>query len=101
MNDTINSYREELIQLVNNASQENGLFETRVPGVCTLRSDSKTCTNPGIYEPMLCLLLQGSKKLYIGEQELRYNELNYLLVPVMIPVVGEIIQASETEPYMG
>ncbi|WP_181405243.1 AraC family transcriptional regulator [Aestuariibacter sp. GS-14] len=101
MNPQVHTYQKELIELTARVSQENGLMETRVPGVRTLRSNSKTCTSPAIYEPMLCLLLQGSKKLYVGENVFQYNALDYLMVPIMMPVIGEIVQACDNEPYVG
>ncbi len=101
MDQKIKHYQQSLIDMTARISTENGMNETNVPGVKTIRSTSKTCNSPTIYEPMVCLLLQGTKNLYVGEQKIHYHELSYLIIPIMMPVVGEIVQACEAEPYIG
>lgn len=101
MDQQLKQYQKSLIALTERVSTEEGFNDTNVPGVRTLRSSSKTCNSPTIYEPMVCLLLQGSKNLYVGDQKIHYNELSYLIIPIMMPVTGEIVQACETSPYIG
>lgn len=101
MDQQLKQYQQSLIEMVERVSTNEGIYDTNVPGVRTLRSTSKTCNSPAIYEPMVCLLLQGSKNLYVGDQKIHYQELSYLIIPLMMPVTGEIVQASETKPYVG
>ena len=101
MDQQLKQYQQSLIEMVERISTNEGIYDTNVPGVRTLRSTSKTCNSPTIYEPMVCLLLQGSKNLYVGDQKIHYQELSYLIIPLMMPVTGEIVQASETKPYVG
>ena len=101
MDQQLRQYQQSLIALTERVSTDEGINDTNVPGVRTLRSSSKTCNSPAIYEPMVCLLLQGSKNLYVGDQKIHYNELSYLIIPIMMPVTGEIVQACETKPYIG
>ena len=101
MDQQLKQYQQSLIEMVERVSTNEGIYDTNVPGVRTLRSTSKTCNSPTIYEPMVCLLLQGSKNLYVGDQKIHYNELSYLIIPIMMPATGEIVQACETKPYIG
>ena len=101
MDQQLKQYQQSLIEMVERVSTNEGIYDTNVPGVRTLRSTSKTCNSPTIYEPMVCLLLQGSKNLYVGDQKIHYNDLSYLIIPIMMPVTGEIVQACKTKPYIG
>lgn len=53
-----------------------------------------------VYQPMLHLVLQGSKILSVGEQLLRYPAGTYFIVPVDVPATGEIQPSNADEPYL-
>ena len=101
MNPQLQHYQDKLVELVSRISRSDGSGLTKVPGVTTIRSTNQTCTRPAIYDPMLCLTVQGQKRLHVGDKVFSYNELSYLMVPIMMPVVGEIVQASEDKPFIG
>ena len=86
--------RQQLLQPVLASISATGVNDSQVPGLRLFRSDAPTSATPTIYQPTLCLLLQGSKQLLIGEEQLTYSELQYLLVPVLLPVSGKIVKAS-------
>ena len=93
--------RQQLLQPVLASISATGVNDSQVPGLRLFRSDAPTSATPTIYQPTLCLLLQGSKQLLIGEEQLTYSELQYLLVPVLLPVSGKIVKASSQAPYLG
>lgn len=101
MNEKIRQYQQSLIDITSRINDGNGVVETNVPGLKTVRSCETSCTNPAVYEPMFCLLLQGAKNLRMGEKIIHFKEMSYLMVPVMLPVLGEIVNACEEKPYMG
>jgi AraC-like DNA-binding protein len=53
-----------------------------------------------IYEPALCLILQGSKTATTGDQTVRLDPGKALLVSHDLPVVSRITKASASEPYL-
>lgn len=53
-----------------------------------------------IYEPVVCLILQGSKVASIGDQRVDLRPGDALLVSHDLPVVSRITKASKTEPYI-
>jgi AraC-like DNA-binding protein len=55
----------------------------------------------GLFEPKICLVLQGAKQIMIGEQILRYDPATFFIASVELPVSGCIIEASPTHPYIG
>ena len=54
----------------------------------------------GMYEPMINLVLQGSKTLTIGDEVLRYNPANYFVMSIDVPGTGVLNQGKNGEPYL-
>jgi AraC-like DNA-binding protein len=71
--------------------------KTGLPRVAMVRSEG--CADQ-VYEPMLHLVLQGSKSLSIGDQNLRFEEATYFVVPVHVPATGEVQSDAADEPYL-
>lgn len=99
--DAREALRQQMLQPLLNILTTSGVSNSCVPGLRLFRSDAPTSATPTIYEPTLCLLLQGCKQLLLGEEVLQYSTLQFLLVPVMLPVSGKIVHASSGEPYIG
>ena len=55
----------------------------------------------GVSRPMLCVIAQGSKEIYVGERRYRYDPFHYLLVTAELPVVGQVVESSEDRPFLG
>ena len=53
-----------------------------------------------MYEPSLCLIAQGSKRVSLGEHSFVYDASSHLLVSVDLPLVGHIQEASSDVPYL-
>ena len=53
-----------------------------------------------VYEPLVCLVLQGSKTTSIGDGQVDLHPGDALLVCHDLPVVSRITQASKAEPYI-
>lgn len=53
-----------------------------------------------IYEPSLTVILQGRKHVTVGEEVFFYDEANFLLTSIDMPVMSCVVEASETAPYM-
>ena len=53
-----------------------------------------------LYEPVICLILQGSKIVSIGEQSVEVHPGDALLVSHDLPVVSRVTKASIQEPYL-
>ncbi|MBO9400496.1 AraC family transcriptional regulator [Shimia sp. R9_3] len=70
----------------------DGLFAFADPNV----SD---CT-PGFYEPIMCLVLQGTKEAQIGGRVIRYTAGDTLVVSHAVHVESAVIQASAEAPYV-
>jgi AraC-like DNA-binding protein len=81
------------------ASQE-GMTETGIPGVFVVRANSATAPLPSVYEPSLCIVLQGRKRTMLRQETYIYDPFHYLVVSVSLPMAGQIIEASPERPYL-
>lgn len=52
-----------------------------------------------LYEPVICLILQGAKKVTSGDNTIVIHAGEYLVVSHYLPVTSQIIQATADEPY--
>lgn len=49
----------------------------------------------------ICVLVQGDKNLYLGEQKYTYNENFYLIGSIKMPVKSELLDTSPKKPCLG
>ncbi len=52
-----------------------------------------------VYNPVICLILQGRKEMSVGQQYVELDEGDMLLVSHDLPVASKITQASVERPY--
>lgn len=56
--------------------------------------------NAIMYEPSLCIILQGSKAVGFGDELFSYDSKEYLLSSTHIPAIVKILEASKEVPYV-
>ncbi|EJM99712.1 AraC family transcriptional regulator [Herbaspirillum sp. YR522] len=79
---------------------QDGTFACALAGVKLIRCSSPTMPMPVIYEPTVCFVAQGRKRATLGASVFHYDPASYLVATVGLPVVGAVIEASATEPYL-
>jgi AraC-like DNA-binding protein len=72
----------------------------RLPGLRFFCRETPSKIEASIYEPALCLILQGSKTTSIGDQSVELASGDALIVSHTLPVVSQITKASPQEPYL-
>lgn len=77
-----------------------GRIATPIPRLAIHMGQARTTLAPALYEPMLCLVLQGAKTVTIGDRLLRYDPASYFVATVDLPVSGCIVEASAERPYL-
>ena len=55
----------------------------------------------GMYEPSICLVAQGAKRVLLGDDTYVYDAHHFLITSVDLPTVVQIIEASREKPYLG
>lgn len=74
---------------------------TTIPGLLFFRRDEPTEPLSGMYEPGICLMAQGAKRVVLGEDTFVYDSRHYLITSVHLPTVVQIIEASPEKPCLG
>ncbi|MCW8125045.1 AraC family transcriptional regulator [Microbulbifer halophilus] len=92
--------RRRLAQLVLRSMPDEGMRESRLPGLGFARANSTSSCVSSVYEPSLGFIVQGSKTLRLGDKKIVYEPLSYLASSVHLPVLGQVIGASGREPYL-
>lgn len=90
----------ELIELVAQFAPADGLHDTVIAPLQLLRASAPTQGLPAVYEPGLCVVVQGSKQAMMAGEVFRYDPLHYLVISVTLPIVGQILEATPERPYL-
>lgn len=83
-------------------SQGNGrdACPTDIAGFTVLRSQAPTAFEAIVYNPLLCLILQGRKETHFGNRPVSFAAGQSLIVSHDLPVVSRVTEASEETPYV-
>ncbi len=73
---------------------------TGLAGLTVLQSHKPTLIEAGLYQPLLCLILQGSKETCFGTRCLRFSAGESLIVSHHLPVRSRVAEASDEVPYV-
>ena len=90
----------ELADLVSARMTEEGVYETDIPGLDLFRVDAPPPCMSTVYEPSLCVIAQGRKTVQLGDREIVYGALTYVVSSVDLPVNGRVIDASPEHPFL-
>jgi len=74
---------------------------TAIPGLTFHRWEHPTEPTSYTLESSICLIAQGVKRVLLGDEVYIYDAHHYLLTSVDLPVVAQIIEASDEKPYLG
>jgi AraC-like DNA-binding protein len=81
---------------------ENGeLRTTAVLGLSLFRRNEPSEPVTGMYEPSVCLIAQGAKRVRLGDDTYVYDTNHYLFSGLHLPVIAQVIEASLEKPYLG
>jgi AraC-like DNA-binding protein len=76
-------------------------FKTAIAGLTILRSNHEKRPNHLIFQPALCITVQGAKSAMFGDQRFEYGAGQALVVSVEMPGFGTVVEASPSEPFLG
>lgn len=82
------------------AKAENRLTETGIPRVAMVQGAIPEHELAAVYEPMVNLILRGSKSMTVGDRVLHYCPANYFVMSIDLPAVGTVWPAATGEPYL-
>ena len=76
-------------------------YKTAIAGLTILRSNHEKRPNHLIFQPALCITVQGAKSAMFGAQRFEYGAGQALVVSVEMPGFGTVLDASPSEPFLG
>ncbi|MDX1725708.1 MAG: AraC family transcriptional regulator [Pseudomonas sp.] len=79
---------------------ENRRTETGIPRVAMVQGKIPEHLLAAVYDPMINLILQGSKSMTIGDRTLRYDPATYFVMSIELPAVGQVHPAASGESYL-
>jgi AraC-like DNA-binding protein len=93
--------RSELGKRIARWTEDGEKHETAIPRLSLFRRNQLTGPISSMYEPSICLVTQGAKRVLLGEDTYVYDARNFLITSVHLPTVVQIIDASPEKPYLG
>jgi AraC-like DNA-binding protein len=93
--------RKQLARKIADRTIAEGDALTDVPGLRLYRRSATTACASAAYEPSLVVFLQGQKRINVGKTTYVCDGSNFLLTSVDLPVVSQVISATEKQPMLG
>lgn len=78
----------------------DGLHDCVMPSLALIQASAPSQPLPTVYHPCLCVVVQGRKRALLGGEIYAYDPLNYLVVSMTLPMVGQIVEATTEQPYL-
>ncbi|HCG8198223.1 TPA: AraC family transcriptional regulator [Vibrio parahaemolyticus] len=86
-----------IVRWTGNANQ----YDTPISGLRFSRWTTPTPPTSYTHNPSICLIAQGRKRVLLGEESFIYDANHFLISSVDLPIIANIIEASEEQPYLG
>ena len=80
---------------------DEGLTDIGIDGVEVFKISTPFSKINTVLPASICIIVQGSKNLYLGDKKYTYNENSYLIGTVKMPVESELIECSLDNPCLG
>lgn len=82
------------------AGATNRRTDTGIPRVAMVQGAIPEHQLAAVYDPMINLILRGSKSMTVGARTLHYDPATYFVMSVELPAVGQVHPAATGEPYL-
>ncbi|WP_172299598.1 AraC family transcriptional regulator [Pseudoruegeria sp. HB172150] len=86
--------------LATRAQIRDGMVETGVAGLGISRRPTRTQMESMLYDPLVCLVLQGAKETGTHSHAVHVGAGQLLIVSHDIPIVSRVIDADPAKPYI-
>jgi AraC-like DNA-binding protein len=102
MQNLIESFRVDTLELIKKkyTLNINGGIQTEISNLDFFFYDAPTEFNAVMYEPSLCIILQGIKAVGFGDELYNYGPREYLLSSTHLPAKVKVLEASRETPYV-
>lgn len=98
--DDIGAARSALAERIYRWTKEDDHLTSDIPGLMLIRYETPTEPKSAMYEPCICLVAQGAKRVQLGNEEYIYDENHMLITSVGLPVMANITKATKEAPLL-
>ncbi|PXX37778.1 AraC family transcriptional regulator [Undibacterium pigrum] len=91
---------QKLADMVASLALQEGFTASALDYVHFMRSDHAYSRTPVMYEPCICIIVQGRKRAYLGDAMFVYDARQYLVVSAPMPFEADT-EASSEQPMLG
>ncbi|CAI2341189.1 AraC family transcriptional regulator [Vibrio parahaemolyticus] len=92
---------QKLVKLIDRWTGDANQYDTPISGLRFSRWTTPTPPTSYTHNPSICLIAQGRKRVLLGEGSFIYDANHFLISSVDLPIIANIIEASEEQPYLG
>ncbi|MDG2774942.1 AraC family transcriptional regulator [Vibrio parahaemolyticus] len=92
---------QKLAKLIVRWTGDANQYDTPISGLRFSRWTTPTPPTSYTHNPSICLIAQGRKRVLLGEESFIYDANHFLISSVDLPIIANIIEASEEQPYLG
>lgn len=92
--------KRKMVELLEQRLPEEGIFTASINGVKLYRVEKSFNRKPASYNSEIIIIVQGEKRVYLGDTVYTYNPSRYLVLPVPLPVECEAVISSDG-PLLG
>jgi len=96
----IRELRKELARKIASFVGSQERLITAIPGLLLARRTAPTAPTTATYEPSIAVVAQGRKRASLAGTTFIFDESRYLLTSLDLPVICNVIEASEQVPYL-
>lgn len=98
--DGIDLRRAELATLIKKFAPGFDIHQTAIKDLHLIRSDHPTKDLHQVHKPALCVVIDGRKEVRLANETYIHDPLSYLVVSVILPIVGKVIEACAEQPSL-
>jgi AraC-like DNA-binding protein len=90
----------ELDDIRDMALRHAGPRNTQLPRLFAYTLDHTTEIDPLVYDPAASLVVQGTQRMFIGDQMFEYGPGQSMIMAAEIAALGQVCEASEEKPFV-
>ncbi|MGF9696780.1 MULTISPECIES: AraC family transcriptional regulator [Paenibacillus] len=94
------SQEHELSKVIEHYINQDGVHPTPIPSLFLIRESMISEPVARVNETSFCIIIQGEKEVWLGEECYRYGPNDYIVASVELPVTGQVIKATPESPYL-
>lgn len=92
---------EKLARIIEQRTEGNEDRPTSIPNLLFFRREEPMPPAICLIEPSIVLVVQGEKKMWVGEEGYLYDTERFLITSLDIPANSEVVRASPEKPCLG